>query len=232
MKLGIMQPYFFPSLGYFDLIKHTDRWIVFDVTQFKKHGWMNRNRILHPKEGWQYILAPLHKYSRSIPIKDVRVKSNADWKGRILGQLVHYKKKAPFYNETISFVERCFDTDETLISKLDVFIIELICKELEIEFNYEYYSEMDLEIESVEGPGDWSFRISEALGADEYINPPGGRDIFEPEKFEKAGIKLTIREFNNMEYRCRGYEYIPGLSIIDYFMWNPTCDIIKYLKSL
>ena len=46
MILGIMQPYFFPYIGYFDLINRTDRWIVFDTAQYIRHGWINRNRIL------------------------------------------------------------------------------------------------------------------------------------------------------------------------------------------
>ena len=47
MKLAVMQPYFFPYLGYFDLINQVDTWIVFDIVQFIRHGWINRNRILH-----------------------------------------------------------------------------------------------------------------------------------------------------------------------------------------
>jgi hypothetical protein len=58
MKLGIMQPYFFPYLGYFSLIKHTDRFILFDTVQFIRHGWIERNRILKQNEGWQYVQAP------------------------------------------------------------------------------------------------------------------------------------------------------------------------------
>ena len=49
VKLGIMQPYFFPYLGHFALIAHTDAWVVFDITQYTPKTWMNRNRVLHPK---------------------------------------------------------------------------------------------------------------------------------------------------------------------------------------
>lgn len=231
MKLGIMQPYFFPALGYFDLINCTDKWVVFDVTQFKRHGWMNRNRILHPKDGWQYISAPLDKYTRSISIKDVLVKESINWKERIMGQLVHYKKRAPYYNNTISFLQDCFSTDERRISKLNIRFLKKACERLEIKFNYQYFSEMNLEIGPIEGPGDWALRISEAMEAEEYINPPGGRDIFNANKYKKAGIKLTIREFKDMEYNCRGYKFIPTLSIIDVFMWNHCDDIKRYLSN-
>ena len=59
MRLGIMQPYFLPYIGYYSLIKHVDHFILLDRVQFIYHGWIERNRILKPSDGWQYISAPL-----------------------------------------------------------------------------------------------------------------------------------------------------------------------------
>ena len=73
MKLGIMQPYFFPYLGYFDLIHSVDKWVVFDTPQYIRHGWVNRNRILHPESDWQYIIVPLKKHPRNTPIKEIEI---------------------------------------------------------------------------------------------------------------------------------------------------------------
>ncbi len=95
MKLAIMQPYFLPYLGYFALIKHTDKFIVFDTPQYIRHGWIERNRILKPSEGWQYINVPLEKRPRDIAIKDLRIRQNDDWRRKILAQLEHYKKRLP-----------------------------------------------------------------------------------------------------------------------------------------
>ena len=98
MKLAIMQPYFSPYLGYFSLIKHTDNFILLDTVQFIRHGWIERNRILKPGwDTWQYIKVPLEKHSKNSIIKDIRIKTNQDWKRKLISQLVHYKKRAPFY---------------------------------------------------------------------------------------------------------------------------------------
>ena len=86
MKLGIMQPYLFPYLGYFDLINSVDRWVVCDTCQYIRHGWVNRNRILHPTKGWQYIVVPLTKHERNASIDSITVHADAKWKARILGQ--------------------------------------------------------------------------------------------------------------------------------------------------
>jgi hypothetical protein len=231
MRLAIMQPYFFPYLGYFDLINYSDRWIVFDTAQYIRHGWVNRNRILHPKEGWQYIIVPLKKHSRNTAIKDIEVSGDSGWHNRILGQIQHYKKKAPYFDMTYQFVQECLSIKEHSLSRLNAAILEKVCRHLGISFNYEYYSEMDLRLGSVEGPDDWALRIAEALRAEEYVNPPGGTEIFDPAKFEAIGIKLTIRNLPVLEYPCKGYECVPGLSIIDVLMWNSPEKVKEYLEK-
>ena len=80
MIIAIHQPYFFPYLGYFGLIKNTDRWIVFDTPQFQKHGWIERNRIIKPVQGWQYISVPLIKHSQKTKIIDIKIKNDEDWR--------------------------------------------------------------------------------------------------------------------------------------------------------
>ena len=231
MKLGIMQPYFFPYLGYFDLINYSDQWIIFDTVQYIRHGWVNRNRILHPKRGWQYIIVPLKKHSRDTAIIDIEIGQDPMWCQRILNQNQHYNKKAPYFRETYRLIEECLTVEERLISRLNVAILEKVCIHLGIPFDYKYFSEMQLELESVGKPGDWAIRISEKIGAEEYVNPPGAESIFDSSKFEASGIKLTIRKTPPFEYACSGYEYVPGLSIIDVLMWNPPEKIKDYLDQ-
>lgn len=230
MKLGIMQPYFFPYLGYFDLINCTDFWIVFDGVQYIRHGWINRNRILHPVEGWSYIIVPV-SFSRETIIKDVSVAQDGKWKKRILGQLGHYKKAAPYYRSVINLVEECLEIDASFISQLNVSVLEKLCNYIGIRFDYSFFSTMDLDLGAIERPGDWALNISHALDANEYINPPGGEDLFDRKKFSEYDIKLTIRNFPPFVYECPGYQFIPNLSILDVLMWNDPEEINKYLNQ-
>lgn len=228
MKLGIMQPYFFPYLGYFDLINYTDRWIVFDDVQYIRHGWINRNRILHPSEGWSYVVVPV-RHTREMPIKEVTIVEDGKWRRRILGQLQTYKKKAPQYLQVMGLIEECLACDEPRISQFNVFVLERVCAYLGIHFEYARFSEMNLELGDIEEPGDWALQISRALGADEYANPPGGAGLFDPERFAASHIKLTIRNLPPLIYDCPGHTFIPNLSIIDVLMWNPVETIKDYL---
>jgi len=231
MKLGIMQPYFFPYLGYFDVINCTDRWIVFDTPQYIRHGWVNRNRILHPHQGWQYIIAPLQKHDLTATIDTIRVMPDAKWRQKILGQVQHYKKRAPFFLKTHQLLEDCLVNEETSLVNLNTSILAKVCSHLNIKFKYELFSGMKLHLGNIEGPGDWALRISEALGASEYVNPPGGAAIFNPAQFDAARVKLTLRELPPLEYCCQGYEFIPQLSIIDLLMWNTPERIKDHLDA-
>src|SRR5690349_20303640 len=160
MKLGIMQPYFFPYLGYFDLINYTDRWIVFDDVQYIRHGWINRNRILHPKDGWSYIVVPV-RHTRQMHIREVTIAEDGKWKKRILGQLHNYQKKAPYYDLVIGLIEDCLTFDDDLISRFNIFTLRKVCDYLGIHFNYSVFSEMNLNLEDIKEPGDWALSISQ-----------------------------------------------------------------------
>jgi hypothetical protein len=90
---------------------------------------------------------------------------------------------------------------------------------------------MNLALGPVNEPGDWALRISQAVKADEYINPPGGAGLFDEKKFMELNIKLTIQSFVNMTYDCGGYQFEQALSIIDVMMWNSPAEIKHYLDT-
>jgi len=230
MKLGIMQPYLFPYLGYFDLINYTDKWIVFDDVQYIRHGWINRNRVLHPVDGWTYIIAPVN-HTRKMHIRDVTIAQDQTWKKRIVGQLQTYKKKAPYYEQVMDLIEDCLAFDNAHISHFNVFALRNVCAYLGIPFDYTIFSEMNLNLENIEGPGDWALRIAQAMGADEYANPPGGETLFDKESFSASNIKLTIRNLPPLIYDCPGYRFIPNLSIVDVLMWNAAETVKNYLDQ-
>jgi len=231
MKLGIMQPYFFPYLGYFDLINCTDRWVVFDTAQYIRHGWVNRNRILHPTKGWQYVIVPVQKHSLRTTIEEVCISEASTWRTKIVAQLAHYQKRAPHFKEVVPLVKECLDQEESHLSRLNAKILAKVCGYLDLKFNYRFFSEMKLDIPDVNGPGDWALHISKALGASEYVNAPGGEKIFDRQAFASCGIELTIRDLPPMAYACRGYQYEPNLSVIDALMWNTPEDIKAYLDN-
>lgn len=234
MKLAIMQPYFFPYMGYISLIKNTDKFILFDVVQFIRHGWIERNRILKQNEGWQYISVPLKKHEQTTLIKDIEINNSENWKDKILAQLSHYKKKSPFYKETIEVVNTGLDINTDSIVELNYSVLKAICDYLDISFNCEIFSKMQLKIEPVNAPDEWALNICKALkNISEYWNPEGGIEFFDRTKYQKSNIDIKFLKHNLPFYsQRRGLEnFENGLSIIDVMMFNSPETIREMLDD-
>ncbi len=233
MKIGIMQPYFFPYLGYISLIKHTDEFLLFDPVQFIRHGWIERNRILKPGAGWQYISVPLKKHEQTALIQDVQIDNSQNWREKILAQLGHYKKKAPYYRQTIDVINAGLAPQTDSITKLNFNTLQATCQYLGIPFNCSIFSERNLNIEPAHAPDEWALNICKTLKYAEYWNPPGGQEFFDAAKYEKAGVKLVfqkpILEFYSQRRGPENFE--AGLSIIDAMMFNSPEQINTMLNK-
>ena len=228
-----MQPYFFPYIGYFQLLNYVDLWIVFDNIQYIDKGWINRNRILHPelKKEWQYITIPLDSRNQFSKINDIKIKQEIDWRKNILGKLTFYKKKSLFYKEVISLINNTFNTNENNLSEFVTRSIRYTADYLGIETEILVLSNMGLPLTNINHPGDWALRICESIGAKEYINPIGGKDLFYNKKFKDSNIKLSFLKSKMGVYNQKRPEFIPGLSIIDLMMWNSKSELSRFLNN-
>ena len=232
MKLAIMQPYFLPYLGYFSLIKHTDEFILFDTVQFIRHGWIERNRILKPSNGWQYIMVPLKKHSRETIIKDIEINNDQQWKEKILAQLQHYKKQARYFSNVIDILNEIFSKEYATIVDLNLASLKTVCNYLGINTPIQVFSLMNIDIEPANAPDEWALNICKALGnVDEYWNPPGGQSFFDRKKYENAGINLKFHSAILTDYDQKRNVFEPGLSILDVMMFNSIEEINKMLDN-
>ena len=231
MKLGIMQPYCFPYLGHFSLIAHTDAWVVFDITQYTPKTWMNRNRVLHPKDGWNYVSVPLANSSISIKTSEAQVLQLDGARRSVLGKLTHYRR-APYYKAVEALVQESMaDRGDASLVKLNVRGLEAVCRYLGLPFDYRICSELDLPLPDKLPPGEWAPTISAALGASGYVNPIGGRELFDPPAFASRGIDLQFLSFDHPVYEVGAYRFEPGLSILDVLMWNDPQRVVKMLRE-
>lgn len=227
-----MQPYFVPYLGYFSLIKQTDQFILFDPVQFMRHGWIERNRIMKPVAGWQYIQVPLKKHSRDTKIEHIEINTEQDWRDKTFRQLVHYKKKSPFYYETIDVLDRAFTIETDSIVKLNENILKVLCEYIGIDANISIFSELNLDIKETNAPDEWALNICSALGnVDQYWNPEGGLEFFDKSKYKNEGIDIKFLKMNLSKYPQRRHEFEASLSIIDVMMFNEPEKINAMLDN-
>ena len=233
MKIAIMQPYFLPYIGYFSLIKHTDRFILLDEVQFIRHGWIERNRVLKENDGWLYIKVPLKKHNRDSLIKEVLIDSTRiNWQQKISAQIKHYKKYAPYYSQVLRLLRRIFSVKYSRIAELNKQALEIICDYLNIHSEIEIFSEMKINIEKPKAPDEWALNICKAIGnVKEYWNPPGGQHFFDRKKYQKQNINLKFHKLNFIEYDQRRQPFIPLLSVIDTMMFNSVEEVNTMLDN-
>ena len=227
-----MQPYFFPYIGYWQLMLSCDEWVFFDAAQFKKRSWMTRNRILHsdPAKSFQYINISTQKVSLSAPLSDVVILENDVWRNKIFAQLEFYKRlRAPFYSSTISLVGDILFSDCTSLPDQAERMARAVMSYLGKEIQIKHSAEIEFNLDQVSHAGDWALEISKAVGAQEYINPPGGVDIFDSKKYEKNGVKLKFLRPYLQPYKQSTREFLPGLSIIDVLMFNSPQEVCEML---
>lgn len=227
-----MQPYFLPYLGYISLIKHTDEFILFDTAQFIRHGWIERNRVLKQNEGWLYVQVPLEKYTRETLIKDVKINNALEWKKKILSQLVTYKKSAPNYYKVVNLLNRVFEKDYDSIVHLNKVLLERVCSYLGFPRTLPIFSEMNLVIDEVKAPDEWALNICKKIGQEvTYINPQGGLDFFDRQKYEDSSIQIYFQKMQLVPYDQKRTNFEAGLSILDVMMYNDVDKINAMLDK-
>lgn len=220
MKIAIMQPYFFPYIGYWQLIHAVDCFVSFDEAQYMKGGWVNRNRILNPNGGWQYITVPVSKHRLTESIKNVQAHPNEQWRKRILGQLAHYKKYAGYFDEINDLViDSLNGISGQSIAAINLSIIKKVCAYLDVKKEFIASSEQNFDFKDVGDAGEWVLWIAEQLDATEYINPVAGATLYSGEKFSGSGISLSFLSSQAVAYAQREV-FEPSLSIIDVLMFN------------
>lgn len=253
MRLGMMQPYFFPYVGYFSLMQATDLWIVFDTAQYIRRGWVNRNRVLcDGADHWKYVRLPVLHAPRETPICEMRIDERQPWRQQLLSNLDAYeRRRAPYFpvvsewlqeilnhvpaartGSPVSSVDQSFDGPSSDgLSSLLIHLLKQTCYFLGLPLRLQVFSEMQLCLPPIAEPGGWALQAAKALNAGTYINAPGGREIFNPQDFRDAGIQLRFLEPTLQQYSQAAAEFVPWLSIIDLMMWNSPEQIRQMISS-
>lgn len=222
MKVAIMQPYFFPYIGYFQLINAVDKFIIYDDVNFINKGWINRNNIL-VNNSPNLIQVPLIAASQNRLIKDILLVDENKWKDKLLKTISFNYKKAPFFDQIFSLLEEVLLSEYRTISDLNYFTILKTCSYLNIETELirssSIYENCDLKGEN---------RILDIClkeKADQYINPIGGQLLYNKIKFQENGIVLNFINSQISPYSQNTDSFINYLSIIDTMMFCSPKEI-------
>lgn len=227
MKLGIMQPYFFPYLGYWQLINAVDTYVVYDDVAFIKGGWINRNNILINGNS-NLITLPLEKASSFKKINEIFISKNMQQHEKIIKTIKMAYKKAPFFAEVMPIIEGLLLNSKT-ITELNYNSILKINKYLGV--NTKILLSSSLEKNNELKAQDKVLHICKLFNTDMYINAIGGQELYEKEIFKENGIDLKFLKIGSIEYKQFKNNFVSNLSIIDVMMFNSPEKIKEMLDD-
>lgn len=228
MKLGIMQPYFFPYIGYWQLIKAVDTYVIYDDVNFIKGGWINRNQILMNGQA-HWINLKLDGASPNKLINQIQVSGDTIYLRKLLKTIEENYKKAPFFNEVYPVIDSILNQDERNLAYYLEYAIRKVCDYLKINTALILSSSVNKN-NALKGQ-DKVIEICKVLGADEYLNAIGGQALYAYEDFLSCNVKLRFFKTGTVEYKQFNNEFIPNLSIIDVMMFNSVEEINVLLNQ-
>ena len=217
MKLAVMQPYFFPYIGYFQLVAAVDRLVILDDVNFIKQGWINRNRILVKCCPFLFSI-PLRHPSSFSPIYETRLASGTHAYLKLLMTIEQAYRKAPNFEPIYNLVRKVCEHKTEFIGQLALesilAVVEYLGVSTEIISTSRYYGNSDLK--GAERVLDICLRE----GAAEYVNLPGGEALYDKGGFADASVNLRFLQPKPSVYPQFGCPFVPSLSIIDVLMFN------------
>lgn len=226
MKLGIMQPYFFPYIGYWQLINAVDKYVMYDDVNFIKGGWINRNRILINGEA-KMINVQMHGASSNKLINEVGLLENKVYDKKLLKTIESCYKKAPYFEKVFPIIKDIITQNKKKLAKYLENSIKKICKYLDINTQLIVSSSLNKN-NDLKGQ-DKVIEICKILKADEYYNAIGGQELYCYDDFVAKNIKLSFLKTGMVEYNQFNNEFVSNLSIIDVMMFNSVEDIKEML---
>jgi len=216
MRLAIMQPYFLPYIGYYQLIGSVDVFVVYDNIKYTKKGWINRNRLLSLGEPGTFSL-PLKKGSDSLDVREREVAADFN-RRKLLNQFRGSYEKAPHFDKIFPLLEKIIECQEQNLFKLLFNSLIVITDALAIRTEIVISSTVDID-HDLHGQ-DKVLALCKAAGAETYINPIGGVDLYSKETFKSQGVDLCFLQPGHIEYKQFNDPFVPWLSIIDVLMFN------------
>lgn len=228
MKLAIMQPYFMPYLGYFQLINAVDTFVIYDDVNYIKRGFINRNNILMNGEKI-YFNIDVSKVSQNKLINEhYIIISTEDIEKKLITLKTSYKK-AINYENINTLIEKILNNSEKNLAYFLKNSIEDICDYLDIDTKLILSSSLEKN-NSLKGQNK-ILSICQNLNVDSYINALGGQELYCFNEFEKYNINLSFINMDKIVYKQFENKFTPNLSIIDVLMFNSKEEVKKMLNQ-
>jgi len=228
-KIAIMQPYFLPYIGYWQLIGAVDEFVLYDNIEYTKKGWFNRNRIINNGQD-RLITIPIKNESDFLKVNERHLSDNSHQEiQRIIRIIEATYRKSPYFDEAFPIIKKCLEYPELNLFKYIFHSIEVIGEYIGISTKITLSSSVQID-HSLKAE-EKVLAICRFLNATTYINAIGGRELYNPDQFLTEGIELKFIKSKDIKYKQFDNEFVPWLSIIDVMMFNDKSSIKKLTQE-
>lgn len=227
--IAIMQPYFLPYIGYFQLMAAVDKFVVFDDVNYINRGWINRNRLLLNGEAHTFTV-PLRGASQNRLICDIELAEDDSWRDKLLRTIHQAYAKAPCFAEVSELLERLIRyparrLDDFLLNSLRE-IAQYLALDVMIENTSRTYFNAHLHGQ------ERILDICRQEKANRYINSIGGEALYDRASFDAQGVELKFLRSRSLNYPQGKGEFVPWLSILDVLMFNTQPEVRRLLAEM
>lgn len=225
-KVAVYQPYFFPYIGYWQLIDAVDVFIIGDSFQYIMRGFINRNKILLNHAPHRFTIS-LRGSSPQKRISEIEI---LDDFGKFRKMLAHAYGNAGHYSEAMELIDQILCYPDRNLARFLGHQIASVAEYMGLHTEIVYMSELDV-------PEDLSSReqrlchLVREVGGDRIINPIGSKSLYSARDFNQRGIGLSVLESRKISYPQKGCKFIPGLSLIDALMHCGKSQLTSLIKS-
>ena len=189
MKIAVMQPYFLPYLGYFQLIAAVDRFVFYDDVNFMKKGWVNRNQLLHRGEKRLFSI-PLSGASQNRRINEIPLAIDSRWRHKFFRTIESSYSRAPNYESTVGWLSSLLGAEYDNIGELAKASVKSVCSivglSTELVDSSSKYGNVNLK--GQERILDICLRENSKI----YVNAQNGRHLYDPLSFQSRDIELRF----------------------------------------
>lgn len=181
---------------------------------------------------WQYLRVPITGKSATKQIKEIGTNFTPAWRREIFGRISHFASRAPFYGETLDWLDTTLQDEDRNLAIFLTGTIRAVRDYLGIETPVLTEEEAGLSLSRKLEAGTWALEVCRQMKAETYVNPESGAHLFSEPAFAQAGVRLDFHNSYEVAYEQSVHPFVPDLSIIDTLMWLGKQGTRKYLESI
>lgn len=227
--VAMMQPYWFPYFGYFQLIAGADAFVLGDNLQYVHPGWVNRNRLLSCGAPSLFTL-PLKKDRSDLAINRRELSDSAPQVlSKLLKTIAMSYSRAPYRDDVLALLEPLMTCPERNLALYLEYSLRKVCEYLQIDTPIHVASTLPVDERLVLDKQDRVVKLARHFGAQRYLNPIGGTALYDEGYFARHDLELRFHRMDELCYTQFKDPFVPNLSIIDVLMFNPVSRIRQWL---